>query len=730
MTIKGVLRATTEDLKRNIRSVSFWIMMIVPFLAAVPLLWSVVVIDGRYSAMAGDIVFTEIVLQLVMLVLGIRAGREGDRPEMLELWRSFPGRGREKEIGQILSVAMISLIYTSALALLHLLLLGIGYGASLTTLIRYGLFYCLYCFPGLTGCGWMGLWLGERFRDGRAYIIAFVFWFITGGFCSLLNAIPVAFGWNNFVMAEILQPLYSMLNWTGINVNQMGKDSSNISLAGRLEPVRWISHFCVLFCILFGRTVGREAERKDRKLARWMRVGALLMIVAVLLALFIPSRTFYRDYFSMEDAVDYYLNNYEAGIRGSFGGSKLCGSLEVYSREDHLAIQKEKISVRVGWFGSSVTCKMLGEILNATDGQMFTLDRNFQIHTVLVNNTEVPFERDRDAVWVPYGKQIQEGESVEICFVYQGNGAPDLEANSSAVVLWENFPWLPWPGVRADTTTSPLMEDAQITGETFVVEMTYSGPGQLYTNLQQEADGMYRGATSRGVTLLSGMERIQSRKDPGRFYYVPAFMMEKATLASLDARVESLYQIRQEMTDRFTWLIPEEKRSSLGNLTGSVRNWYVLCGDIGLRAPLDRDWGEDGRLSYHSVHIENQLRDTQTGNGTVESGDIKTKALNLVPDPSRLLTVMMNEFPYMKGVLPEWEDAEDARETLAFILQNDELEDEELLARFLDSYLTNGRAARDFMAQWYQAELEGHCPYANAAEMAEDYLQRTEQDGG
>ena len=223
--------------------------------------------------------------------------------------------------------------------------------------------------------------------------------------------------------------------------------------------------------------------------------------------------------------------------------------------EDDLTVKAQDINMKAGLEGLSITTRMTVTADDTIGVQSFTLYRDFIVSQVLVDGQPASFRQSLDAVWVQFPHTLTRGTQAEITFTYAGKSSPLLEVNESTVQLYDQFPWLPWPGVYLERRWSfYLMPLEQVNHDTVEYTLSYQGPGGVYVNVPIQSDGSYHGESATGLMVYSGMMNIHYGDTT---LYIPPALAARANefMALADSQTSSY----NRTLDLISWLLTTQE---------------------------------------------------------------------------------------------------------------------------------------------------------------------------
>lgn len=136
---------------------------------------------------------------------------------------------------------------------------------------------------------------------------------------------------------------------------------------------------------------------------------------------------------------------------------------------------------------------------------IFTLYHQLKVTDIKTKNIALNYEQQGDFIKVNLSESVKKDTDLTLHIKYRGKSSPLFIANKYAVMLPGFFPWLPLPNSREvmkiDSVGTTFLSNLQKNPVNFTLK--YSGPGQLFTNLDHTGSNIWSG-NSLGVTLVSG----------------------------------------------------------------------------------------------------------------------------------------------------------------------------------------------------------------------------------
>lgn len=479
------------------------------------------------------------------------------------------------------NIANSYLKYPSLLSYAHVLALAI-LAASVTCIIIIGclipmlindvpaiwikqtaLLIILQFFLPSTAMGYLGILISELYPKKNVYLPAVVIWFLTS---SLLiyytgNVSPS----NN--------RLRLLINFTSMGFNNY-QMYQNLVTGARIEFPRWIVRSAIglimasLYLSLYNHH--NTSNKKNKNISK-LRIGCITLCGSIFLS-FLCLR--YSEFF-VRFADDYYTQiltftkSYEYLSEDSV-------KIQEYPTEKNITLIETNIDLSCTTQGLNAEVTIVALVEEEIDRQSFTLFSDLIIDNVLVDGELSEYERKHDVLMVYFPEKKSVGEKISFTFLYHGYSLPSYPVNETTVQLNRAFPWIPWPGIRSIseeevnnyTYSEAFHVEEWQQNDTVNYTLTYSGPGNVYTNLQKLDNNFYSGTSGNGVSLYSGM--IYTRYK-GVDAYVPAALYEYRTIC-IDA-VLDFYEVLLEYSSRFDSLIKPAPPKTIAIIQMEYPSW-------------------------------------------------------------------------------------------------------------------------------------------------------------
>ena len=488
------------------------------------------------------------VMMLVMLLLGMSIVRQAQNEGVNELYASLPN-GRMVLAGGQLGAIFIVTMFTTALIMIYDIINAALGGAPKQWIHMNMAAIVLQFFLPMLICGLAGMCAAFWIKNRGVYAVLLLFWCVTGTLSEKLFSYLEVSG-------LVRTPFWGQI--LNLGIQDFGIQMQDFNGGPLRELPRWIAKgsYALWLLALFVASVANASRgaRLGRRLIPWRPIVAAALVVPMMLGLRYSVGDFFTNYSSTLRGLFYKDDNYST-YNLEEGQSYLTGEPN-RSREDQVTVISNKLEVKAGYSGLKVTSQQTLEADEAIDTQCFTLFRRFAVEELLLNGKPVSYVQSKDAVYVDFPETIPQGERFELTFRYGGKSLPQAPVNEYTVQLRADFPWIPWPGLREDgeIDTSAIMKRDQIEQGTIEYELNYEGPGDLYINLPQVGEGMYKGTSDVGVVIYSGMMK---KEYPGMMLYLPAALYSQAD--GYHEAAKGIIEVYGRMPESVGWLVPAEK---------------------------------------------------------------------------------------------------------------------------------------------------------------------------
>jgi hypothetical protein len=462
--------------------------------------------------------YSQIMLTLVFMMMGIELRREQRRVNMDDMIAVYSKRTGAFPLIQVLVLGLLDLVVTLLLMAGCLLCMKMDGAPALWISQTLAYIVLLYFLP----CWILGVWglLIAQWNKGKSvYLPAMLVWLMTSTLFAELLFYAQAIGLGNGGF------LLNMINMGIINFHIPG----NFVAGAPIEMPYWIvrTGIMILLIALFLSVyaVNLAATRSQK---RWKWIGMISVIVcSVALMTFFNLRysVFFARFADPDVVHEYVWSKHRAYAPGE------PVSLADYPVEKLITLVKTDIDLCSTTQGIKAEVTMNAILDTQANGQSFTLYSDLVVDDVLVDGETAAIERSCDGLMVYFPSAKNAGDQVTFIFRYHGYSLPVYPANETTVQLNRAFPWIPWPGIKIyhdyyiiSESESFFIEDWQ-RGDEVAYTLRYQGPGNVYTNLTKEGDGLYKGMSDNGVSLYSGMVHYCYREVD---VYVPASQYQSA----------------------------------------------------------------------------------------------------------------------------------------------------------------------------------------------------------
>lgn len=525
-------------------------------------------------------VFGQAILTLSFMMLGIELRRE-DRSENIEdLLKTYSIKTSLFPSIDILIVLLGSAIISVAICLGCVVPLILD-NAPILWIKQTILFGILYFFFPCIVMGIGGFLVGHLFTGKNVYLVAVIVWLLTSSL-SVYYTKPLT---ESF---ELCRLIFSISNM-GFNNYQMYQ---NIVTGARIELPRWIVRSVIalflagLYICSFKKSCSTAKNQK--------RISS--MCICVVLAAGISSLFYIASHYSTF-FIQFADDSYTQAItfkKGNEYAGEVPVSFTDWPTEKNLTLINTDIDLHATSQGLTAEVTITSTLIKNAGNQVFTLFSGFVVDEVRVDGKKTDFARSHDGIIVMFPEK-KAGETVEFTFKYHGYSLPSYPVNETTVQFNRSFPWIPWPGIK--TTSDNEIENYTLTevfyiadwqrGDTVTYTLKYSGPGNIYTNLDKVGTHTYAGISSNGVSLYSGMEYTNI---DGINIYSPVALYQEAPIIS--EAVSASFSIVREYCEIFeTPILPEKPTSVV-----VVQMRYPMWGRIFFYPNELYSWGSEWEL--------------------------------------------------------------------------------------------------------------------------------------
>lgn len=510
------------------------------------------------------------VMMLVMLLLGMSIVRQAQNEGVNELYASLPNGRMVLAGGQLGAIFIVTVCTTAIIMVYDIINAALG-GAPKQWIHMNMAAIVLQFFLPMLICGLAGMCAAFWIKNRGVYAVLLLFWCLTGTLSEKLFSYLEVSG-------LVRSPFWEQI--LNLGIQDFGIQMQDFNGGPFRELPRWIAKgsYALWLLVVFVASVANASRgaRLGRRLIPWRPIVAAALAVPMMLGLRYGVGDFFTDYSSTQRGLFYTDENYSAyGLEE--GQSYLTGEPN-RSREDQVTVISNKLEVRAGYNGLKVTSQQTLEADEAINTQCFTLFRRFAIEELLLNGKPVSYVQSKDAVYVDFPDTIPQGERFELTFRYGGKSLPQVPVNEYTVQLRADFPWIPWPGLREDgeIDTSAIMKRDQIEQGTIEYELNYEGPGDLYINLPQVGEGIYKGTSDVGLVIYSGMMK---KEYPGLTLYLPAALYAQAD--GYREAAKGIIDIYGRMPESVGWLVPEGMLDESWRQYKNLDTLYIMQDRIG-----------------------------------------------------------------------------------------------------------------------------------------------------
>lgn len=561
--VRRVIRSTNEILTGLYRSKGIFLLWILTMLYTFYEYNFYASQPGGYSYSLMTAIKGLEVMMLVMLLLGMSIVRQAQNEGVNELYASLPN-GRMVLAGGQLGAIFIVTMFTTALIMIYDIISAALGGAPKQWIHMNMAAIVLQFFLPMLICGLAGMCAAFWIKNRGVYAVLLLFWCVTGTLSEKLFSYLEVSG-------LVRSPFWEQI--INLGIQEFGLQLQDFNGGPFRELPRWIAKgsYALWLLVLFAASVANASRgaRLGRRLVPWRPIVAAALVIPMMLGLRYGVGDFFTNYSSTLRGIFYAEDMYRT--YGLDGQSCLTDEFS-RSREDLVTVIKNHLTVQADYAGLHVNSEQTLRADADLSTQCFTLFRNFQVKEILYNGVSVNYIQSKDAVYVDFPRVIKTGEQFVLSFTYAGKSMPQMPVNEYTVQLRAEFPWIPWPGLRSDDkVTSMLMDKEQVEQGNVVYELCYTGPRDLFVNLEKVGSGIYAGNSSCGITLYSGMMK---REYAGITLYLPAALYSQAD--GLYQLVKNNIALRHTMIEMTGWLIPKETIEATKDNFKAIDTVYII----------------------------------------------------------------------------------------------------------------------------------------------------------
>ncbi len=555
--------------------------------------------------------YAQIMLTLIFMMMGIELRREQRRAQMDDMIAVYSKNAWIFPFNQLLVLGFFDFVVTIMIMLGCLVRMKIDKAPTLWINQTLAYIILLYFLPCWFFAAW-GLFIAQINRKRSVYLPAMLVWLV------LSTLFAEIFAYVQIIAFSEAGFLLNMMNLGIINFHLLG----DFMAGAPIEKPFWLIRLGLLvFCSAFflAAYAAKFVVTRPQKYQRlFVKVTLGISFISFLFVIGLNYAVFYKC-FADPDAVQSYVTDkhlaYQAGLPVS---------LADYPLEKHIDLIATDIDLDSTSQGIKAVVRMQAQLNKSVQGQSFTLYSDLVLDEVLVDGEVATIERNHDGLMVYFPTSKQAGEQINFVFRYHGYSLPIYPANESTIQFNRAFPWIPWPGIKIyhdfykDSQAEAFFIEDWQRGDLVNYTLAYQGPGHLYTNLAAVEDGVYKGASSNGVSLYSGMVHYRHRATD---IYVPASQYNYANWgidALLDA-YDSLLDLCEQMD-----AIHQPKKPQVIALV------QIPCPLVNAFLPPQEpySWGDEWEIRQYGDSSATVLRRKQFGQAQIEyqqSTEVKAK---------------------------------------------------------------------------------------------------------
>lgn len=548
--------------------------------------WCAYLLNADPIMVMSQTVFGQALLSLTFMMLGIELRRE-DRSEHIEdLLATYSTTPSLFPCLDILIIVLLDAFLTACIGIGCTCILVIDQAPALwiqQTILTVILYYFLSC----TIMGVLGLLLSHLFPGKNVYLGATILWMFSSSL-SIYYTAPLK------TASVFWRVLFGACNM-GFDNYQMYQ---NLVTGARIELPRWIVRITILLLLAgcyISCYVRAYADSKTKRNRSTLSLGAVLITGIAALSFVLSS---YLDFYSLfaDDSSTQLFTIEKAQAYEE--GKPVC--LTDWPTEKSITLTEIDIDFCASSRGLSAEVTACATANAEIELHGFTLYSGFDVDEIQVDGAPATFERSYDGILVYFPQAKRAGEEIKLTFRYHGSSLPSYPVNETTVQLSRLFPWIPWPGIKTtlknetsiyDTTEAFFVAQWQ-QGDMVKYTLTYSGPGNLYTNLNRVDSHTYTGSSDSGVALFAKLVHV---KGDGIDVYYPASLYQEST--SISKAVSASYPVILQYCEKMEVPIQPQKPTSVA----VVQMRYPMRGNVFISADELYSYGSAWKL-----HMRNE----------------------------------------------------------------------------------------------------------------------------
>jgi len=493
---------------------------------------------------------------LLFIVFGFSLSTKENLTNCNELFKTISNSYRSKMYAKCISIILLSL----SAALTSLLIVYLIYminGANKQLYIMAFKYHILYWFFPFVLCGICGLIIGQVGNSKKSYVFIVLIWLLTSCTNKYIFIYITMFANRN------LKDLIDFLTFSQTDI-----ELSYNSLYGvPMEFKRWV-HGLLLLVILIYIFYNITYKKSNKRTVKKYLINTSIFLGSIFILVVLYNR---------QGQIMY------SNIQGDI--SKLYDVNYYYQRKDlNVGIPCYSIDSYYIDFKTTTNLAIKTQVdVNITKGTkeiVFTLYHDLHIRKLSVDNIDVKFNRDGDYVFIKFNSKVEKGSNIKISFEYDGNSSPLFYANDQAILLPSNFPWLP---TNKDLNAMVYNDQGTVyvrdlsPNEEIKYTLKYSGNKKIFTNLDQQEESLWTGATPKGVTIVSGMLKQEKVSDVLVCYPVDVTYVKDNVIN----HIEYLTKTKTNIVNDLNLQIKKQNLKSVFYLPTPIENNFSQIYDFG-----------------------------------------------------------------------------------------------------------------------------------------------------
>ena len=520
--MRKVLLLLQHQIKRIMRKTAWRILFALGLVATLGCFYYAFAVHADPIMMMSQTVFGQAILTLSFMMLGIELPREDRSEHINDMVAAYSAQPSLFPLINILIIIFGAAVITTIVCLGCAIPLILDM-APAPWVWQTVLLIILYFFLPCVAMGIWGLLVSHLLTGKNVYLVAVILWILTSSL-SVYYTSPLT------ASSEFWRLLLGICNM-GFHNYQMYQ---NVVTGARIELPRWIVRGAILLFLaglyIFSYKKTWASSKTQKKYSRI----CIYFVTITGIAAFSYITTYYSTFY-----IQFADDSYTRAITSEAGMEYVADmpvSLTDWPVEKNITLVKTDINLSTSTQGITAEVSIHSILNENAESQSFTLFSGLTVDGVWIDGNQVKFERSHDGILVYFPVPKHAGDTLTFTFRYHGYGLPSYPVNEATVQLSSDSPWFPWPGIKTASeneisnysmTEVFFIEDWQ-QGDPVDYTLTYSGPGNLYTNLNKIGSS-YTGVSDHGVSLFSGMIH---KRDNGIDVYYPIALYHKESIIS------------------------------------------------------------------------------------------------------------------------------------------------------------------------------------------------------